>query len=194
MAAALLPYPKLRLGGGFELLKISGTTRSRNLILIPCPNEGYHIGHATLFIRPLQRNLNLDPDSRPDCSNELIGPPQKCVGCGEEFPFSRIKAHSNECIRPSQSSGEVEVATESANSSRSEDWQVAPNSTEAAKRFKEAILSQHATGKSLSLTMDLRDCAVDRERALLSFYKMANVEWACPLTCTHREIQQLVMV
>ncbi|XP_059215999.1 uncharacterized protein LOC131993938 [Centropristis striata] len=35
-------YPKLRLGGGFELLKISGTTRSRNLSLIPCPNEGYH--------------------------------------------------------------------------------------------------------------------------------------------------------
>lgn len=66
-------YPKLRLGGGFELLKISGTTRSRHLILIPCPNEGYHvrhlkdpqaqIGHASLFIRPLQRNLNLDPVS-----------------------------------------------------------------------------------------------------------------------------------
>lgn len=32
--------------------------------------------------------------------------------------------------------------------------------------------------------MDLRDSAVDRERALLSFYKMAHVEWACPLTCT----------
>lgn len=25
---------------------------------------------------------------------------------------------------------------------------------------------------------------MDRERALLSFYKMAHVEWACPLTCT----------
>lgn len=32
--------------------------------------------------------------------------------------------------------------------------------------------------------MDLRDSAVDRERALLSFYKMVHVEWACPLTCT----------
>ncbi|KAF4109286.1 hypothetical protein G5714_010359 [Onychostoma macrolepis] len=67
----LAAYPKLRQGGGFELLKISGTTRSRELVLIPCPNDGYHvrylkepqthIGHATIFIRPLQRNLNLDP-------------------------------------------------------------------------------------------------------------------------------------
>jgi len=70
-AFLLNAYPKLGQGGGFELLKISGTTRSRQLILIPCPNEGYHvrhlrdpqtqIGHATIFIRPLQRNLNLDP-------------------------------------------------------------------------------------------------------------------------------------
>lgn len=56
-------FPPLRQGGGFELLKISGTTRARQLVLIPCPNEGYHvrhlkdphtqIGHATIFIRPL---------------------------------------------------------------------------------------------------------------------------------------------
>ncbi|KAF7653784.1 hypothetical protein LDENG_00078600 [Lucifuga dentata] len=26
--------------------------------------------------------------------------------------------------------------------------------------------------------------AEERERAILSFYKMANVDWACPLTCT----------
>lgn len=39
----LAAYPKLRQGGGFELLKISGTTRSRELVLIPCPNDGYHV-------------------------------------------------------------------------------------------------------------------------------------------------------
>lgn len=50
--------------------------------------------------------------------------------------------------------------------------------------FKEDILSQHATGKSLCLTMDLGDNAEERERAVLTFYKKANVEWACPLTCT----------
>lgn len=66
-------FPKLREGGGFELLKISGSTRSRQLSLIPCPNEGYYVkhlkdaqtqlGHATIFIRPLQRNLTLEPVS-----------------------------------------------------------------------------------------------------------------------------------
>lgn len=105
----LAAYPKLRQGGGFELLKISGTTRSRELVLIPCPNDGYHvrylkepqthIGHATIFIRPLQRNLNLDPICGPECSSELVGPVQKCVTCGEEFSFSSIKAHSDECMR-----------------------------------------------------------------------------------------------
>ena len=59
-----------------------------------------------------------------------------------------------------------------------------PNPTEAAKRFKEDIFKTHATGKPLSLTMDLGDSAEERERAILSFYKMANVDWACPLTCT----------
>nr|XP_033949350.1 uncharacterized protein LOC117454281 [Pseudochaenichthys georgianus] len=32
--------------------------------------------------------------------------------------------------------------------------------------------------------MDLGDSAEERERAVLTFYKKANVEWACPLTCT----------
>ncbi|XP_034084971.1 uncharacterized protein LOC117554629 [Gymnodraco acuticeps] len=100
-------YPKLRNGGGFELLKISGTTRSRHLIVIPCPNEGYYvrylkdpqtqIGHSTVFIRPMQRTLNLDPACRSEGDKVLIGPNQKCVICGEEFPFSRIKDHSNNC-------------------------------------------------------------------------------------------------
>lgn len=61
-------YPKLRDGGGFELLRITGSTRSRQLSVIPCPNEGYTVnylrdprtlvGHATVYIRPLQRDLS----------------------------------------------------------------------------------------------------------------------------------------
>lgn len=31
--------------------------------------------------------------------DELIGPPQKCVACGDEFPFAAIKSHSDECRR-----------------------------------------------------------------------------------------------
>lgn len=64
-------FPKLRDGGGFELMKISGTTRNRHLTVIPCPNDGYTINylkdsatminHATIYVRPLQRNLSVDP-------------------------------------------------------------------------------------------------------------------------------------
>ncbi|CAB1431213.1 unnamed protein product [Pleuronectes platessa] len=233
----LTAYPKLRQGGGFELLRIAGTTRSRNLNLIPCPNEGYNvkylkdtqIGHAVLFIRPLQRSLDLEAACQPE---SMVGPPAKCISCGEEFSFSEIKDHSDECMRPPQSSGEGEVGTERASSSRSQDtfvrtlrrreeseparassstctmppqgdvpapelidldpfgersisdWKIATNAKEAARAYKEAILSQHASRKALSLIMDLGDSAEDRERAILSFYKMAHVEWACPLTCT----------
>ncbi|KAL7824869.1 hypothetical protein SRHO_G00343670 [Serrasalmus rhombeus] len=88
--------------------------------------RGYHvrylkdpqtqIGHATIFIRPLQRNLSLEPICQPECSSELNGPPQKCVTCGEEFPFSQIK--SEECTRLSQLSAEVQVEVASASASR----------------------------------------------------------------------------
>ncbi|XP_051989522.1 uncharacterized protein LOC127648798 isoform X2 [Xyrauchen texanus] len=230
-------FPKLRQGGGFELLKISGNTRSRHLSLIPCPNEGYHvkylkdpqnqIGHSTIFIRPLQRNLEVESTSHPN-RDELIGPPQKCVVCGDEFPFAEIKCHSDECMRSAEVSGEVvsERATQSATSSNTEsrivrqernvssasvrdramqvqgnhvsqvitidceegteldDWKFEPDPTEALKKYREIILRKHETGKELSLQMDMRESPEDRERAILTFYKTANVEWACPLKCT----------
>ncbi len=66
----LSAYPKLRDAGGFELLKISGTTRNRNLSLIPCPNQDYSvrylkdpavlINNSTIYIRSLQRNLSME--------------------------------------------------------------------------------------------------------------------------------------
>ncbi|XP_067223162.1 uncharacterized protein [Chanodichthys erythropterus] len=230
-------FPKLRQGGGFELLKISGNTRSRYLSLIPCPNEGYHvkylkdpqnqIGHATIFIRPLQRNLEVESASLPS-RDELIGPPQKCVVCGDEFPFAAIKSHSDECVRSVEVSGEVvsERATERATSSSTEstvlrqernvanpsirdcamqdqenmmvsplitvdqesteldDWKFEPDATEASKKYRQNLFKTHESGKELSFQMDMRESPEDRERAILSFYKMANVEWACPLKCT----------
>lgn len=63
-------FPKLKEGGGFEFLKIAGSTRSRNLVLLPCPSTGYTlaylkdpstmIGQATIYIRPLQQDLPID--------------------------------------------------------------------------------------------------------------------------------------
>ena len=62
-------FPKLREGGGFEFLKIVGSTRSRCLPLVQCPSIGYTIaylkdpsmmiGQVTIYIRPLQQYLPL---------------------------------------------------------------------------------------------------------------------------------------
>lgn len=63
-------FPKLQEGGGFELLKIMGSTRSRNLVVLPCPSARYTlaylkdpstmIGQTTIHIRPLQQDLLTD--------------------------------------------------------------------------------------------------------------------------------------
>lgn len=66
-------YPKLRDGGGYELLYIVGSTRSKELEVLPCPKNGYSpmyhlsaeagLGKATIYIRPLQKDLCLEPVS-----------------------------------------------------------------------------------------------------------------------------------
>lgn len=63
-------FPQLKDTGGFELLRISGTTRSCNLCTIPSPDTGYTvrylrsplsgIGQALIYIRPLQKSIDLE--------------------------------------------------------------------------------------------------------------------------------------
>lgn len=53
-------FPKLQEGGGFEFLKIIGSSHSRHLALVQCPSTGYTladlkdpstmIGQATIYI------------------------------------------------------------------------------------------------------------------------------------------------
>ena len=59
-------YPKLRAGGGFELLRLRG----RDLEAIPIPHEGYTVQYlktvvqnAKVFIRPIQAPLDVTIDS-----------------------------------------------------------------------------------------------------------------------------------
>ena len=59
-------YPKLRAGGGFELLRLRG----RDLEVIPIPHEGYTVQYlktvvqnAKVFIRPIQAPLDATIDS-----------------------------------------------------------------------------------------------------------------------------------
>ncbi|XP_054871981.1 uncharacterized protein LOC118470840 isoform X2 [Amphiprion ocellaris] len=96
-------FPKLKEGGGFEFLKIVGSTRSRNLVLLPCPSTGYTlaylkdpstmIGQATIYIRPLQQDLPIDCES----SQTASGPVIPCITCQKEVPFSEMKLHRLRC-------------------------------------------------------------------------------------------------
>ncbi|XP_039870765.1 uncharacterized protein LOC120723398 [Simochromis diagramma] len=96
-------FPKLQEGGGFEFLKITGSTRSRNLALLQCPSTGYTIGYlkdpsamigqATIYIRPLQQDLHFDCESSGHASGPLIS----CITCQKEFSFSEIKMHRDSC-------------------------------------------------------------------------------------------------
>ena len=61
-------FPKLRTGGGYELLR-TNERNTRSLDVIPPPPSGYAVeylksvaGQAKIYIRPLQRDLDLAPD------------------------------------------------------------------------------------------------------------------------------------
>ena len=65
-------FSKLRPGGGYELMRTSDGS-NRFLDVIPCPPSGYTItylknvaGQAKVYIRPLQKDLDLSPIDKVD--------------------------------------------------------------------------------------------------------------------------------
>lgn len=66
-------YPKLAEAGGYELLR--SRDNSKELIVIEPPREGYTVpflssivGQATVYIRPIQKNVltDINDDRQPD--------------------------------------------------------------------------------------------------------------------------------
>ncbi|XP_059375629.1 uncharacterized protein LOC132112055 isoform X2 [Carassius carassius] len=98
----LTTYPKLGDCGGFEILKTSGMTRSRNLVVLPCPNTGYTIktlkenmGHAVIYVRPMQKDIELS--SSVVCESPMLGPMERCLTCEKQFNFNELKVHIESC-------------------------------------------------------------------------------------------------
>lgn len=62
----LTAYPKLRSGGGFELLRCKPKTRDLVVIGSRCANcprlLKRRVGHGKVYIRPIQRDLCLDEE------------------------------------------------------------------------------------------------------------------------------------
>lgn len=68
-------FPQLKEGGGYELLK---GNQSRMLEVIPTPPEGYTpvylkdvIGQGKVYVRPIQKNLSLQPNVEFSVSLDL---------------------------------------------------------------------------------------------------------------------------
>lgn len=65
-----LNFPQLKHCGGFQLLRSRGSTRSKVLKIIPCSQDGYTpellcnkelgVGAAVIYIRPLQKDIDLE--------------------------------------------------------------------------------------------------------------------------------------
>lgn len=62
-------YPKLRLGGGFQLLKCLPNTRRLELLSMAVHNSmivlKQRVGNARTYIRPIQKDLDLDAIEEP---------------------------------------------------------------------------------------------------------------------------------
>ena len=113
-------FPKLKEGGGYELLTAGEGADSKSLVLIPMPSsKGYTteylkavVSCAKIYIRPLQRPISTTPVSN-DVSN-FFGvilfiylfifapkgcdvPVEQCLSCGNEYRLDEIKTHIQSC-------------------------------------------------------------------------------------------------
>ncbi|XP_065109922.1 uncharacterized protein [Paramisgurnus dabryanus] len=112
--------------GGFQLLRSKGTTRSKTLETIPCPDGGYSpeyllsesvmIGQALIYIRPLQKDIDLQvlEDEQPTCS----GPLTECLYCSEMYSLSEIQDHIDVCEKLCES---AKVRTDETGSTRQQE-------------------------------------------------------------------------
>ncbi|KAJ8348571.1 hypothetical protein SKAU_G00271600 [Synaphobranchus kaupii] len=114
VAHLLKHFPKLEEGGGFELLRSRGMTRSKDLEVIPCPDGGYTplyriteagIGSATIYVRPLQANLSMDTTTSHTSPG---GPTVQCLYCNQLMKQSPIPAHVDVCSRVENGAGHRE--------------------------------------------------------------------------------------
>lgn len=62
-------------------------------------------------------------------------------------------------------------------------WLTIPDSSKAISECAKNALHVHEMENPLLLTMDVRQSVSEQDKALISFYKRPNVEWARPLEC-----------
>ncbi|KAK3581809.1 hypothetical protein CHS0354_028816 [Potamilus streckersoni] len=104
-------FPKLKSGGGFELLR-SGISSRVFLERIRMPHGGYtsayladesNLGQAVCYIRPIQRDLDLSAIT--DCQEvQVDAQKEECLTCGQMIAVGMLRKHDDceECPSPSK--------------------------------------------------------------------------------------------
>ncbi|KAL5007947.1 hypothetical protein ScPMuIL_013528 [Solemya velum] len=90
-------FPKLKESGGFELL--SCVSNCRNLEVLKCH---WNVGslksalsaQTKIYIRPIQKNLKIDPEVNLPRSINLK---EKCIQCNEEIDVAQLREHRLTC-------------------------------------------------------------------------------------------------
>ncbi|MEQ2223427.1 hypothetical protein ILYODFUR_036672 [Ilyodon furcidens] len=167
-----LNFPQLKYCGGFQLLRSRGSTRSKVLEIIPCPQNGYTpeglcskelgVGAAVIYIRPLQKYIDMQDPPSLTLTPQTTGPLVECVYCAEIFSFSEIQGHNDCCEKKNNSDSTAEetlentqagtsaAASSSSNqnpleenqSSSSEEWTTEPDFYKAANMFLPSLAQQ----------------------------------------------------
>ena len=122
-AEILRAFPKLVDGGGYELMRV-GESGQRALHVIPPLPDGYSVTYlkevvrqAKVYIRPLQKDLTLDPEPFSVSAAVCIViymhvctclitffplqdcPSESCTVCGVEVPLPQLRDHLQSCKR-----------------------------------------------------------------------------------------------
>ena len=113
----LMAFPRLQDGGGYELLRVA-ESGLRTLHVIPQPSDGYSVTflkdvlrQAKVYIRPMQRDLTLDPEPLSVPAGVSVGslyacqynlcmlnmafpafqdcPSESCIVCGVKIPLTQ---------------------------------------------------------------------------------------------------------
>ncbi|XP_062399430.1 uncharacterized protein LOC134089117 isoform X2 [Sardina pilchardus] len=113
--SVLETFPKLASCGGFELMRVIGASRSRDLVVLPCIGTGYTtrflrspeaaVGQAILYVRPLQEDIALEVHDEP-----AGGPLVQCLRCNTMVQFEMMRAHMATCRQGSSGSTDMEEA------------------------------------------------------------------------------------
>ncbi|XP_044165291.1 uncharacterized protein LOC122949233 [Acropora millepora] len=101
-------FPKLKSAGGFEVLRASGGGGGqRPLSLLPPSKEGYSVPHlkerlgqAVAYIRPLQVDLDVTPNT---VLEDDESPTVACQNCKQPIPMLSMRDHQLVCVGGSSS-------------------------------------------------------------------------------------------